>query len=113
MKVARHVEHIDDEERLFRGIERPAAFMRICKCADWARQWRAGSILARVRLVKPLVDPFATIVAAPHLTAHEPPRNRAPWHYDPPQMPEAGPSWPGFGVMVRVAQHGHITLHSS
>jgi hypothetical protein len=77
----------------------------------WPRQWWAGSIVARVWLVKLLVDPFVAIVAAPHLTAHEPPRDRAPWDHDPPQMPEAGPSWLGFRVMARVARHDHITLH--
>lgn len=53
----------------------------------------ARSIFAYAGQIKLFVNPFATIVATPHPTVHEPPCNRPSGNYDRPQVPEARPGW--------------------
>jgi hypothetical protein len=70
--------------------------------------WR--SVLVEFRLREFLVDPAATVVAAPDPAAHQPTRDGSAWDDDRPYMPEARPGWHSFRCDFCVARHGHVTL---
>src|SRR6202008_406241 len=66
--------------------------------------------VARVSRSDFRVSPFATVVTTPHMTAHEPPRDRPPRYRDPPQMPEARPFRRCFRRNASVDRYGPVSF---